>query len=965
MADILKLDPLLALGVLRADHGATRRELDDALRDVRSALEGGQKAPSLLNDAHRDLSLFETTVSRLPFVATSITPPEVPFDSAVSARTVVNIRTSPLLDADPLAPAWSRGMRPSASRGPFVNELGERFWIDTFLLPALVTVFAQTGPFHIPRMIARLPLGRGIAAAARRRLGSGTVWLPAQVLVHRRPTNEFVGVRIRGGLLQLDGITASTSSGITLGGSWRFVLRLQLAAPPNATPAESPGTDATHAVVNLPATMTLTLDTSGKTTVDLDNSSATLYGTSFDLSRNATAPFYDALSRAVVVPCAASQPAFDFATVRSSSWSIGNSAPIARSGWALPVTVSTPQALGEAAGAGSLWIEFGAPLQASWTGLAQPAALLKTILSAAPGMITIWATVNTADVNHRLRLWDAPGSDPLRQSSIDVISAAGSTVLYISQPGAESVLFAGKAIGHLDRPLQADGGRVAVHMPVAWFALLDLPAGTTGIVLGNDPAASYAPHIAFALENALLKVRPPAWLYANGALTENQLTQGLLLLRFAHRSLLPTLPDPYAANFEFNRQQDADIGWTTASINWSAPPAASLSFTVQTGQSSPLDKNQDQAPVGRGALLQSRGGAQRVLLDVSSNADQFGVAIPVQAPSVNVQGMAVMAEARDVAVVTLPPISWEPMLTKAPEPGSGDVPLPPPPHDGGPALLTADSAELRPVEPIPLLATYHDAINKHHHFTARLPLPFGMIAHLDTRRQSDARESPFIPSGNAVEWNRPAFTTGAIGGLQLAIHGRRNPLDNANPPVPFTDYKLPGYVELSSDNQYALGVLSSNLYKAFDDAFGPNHPQGIPLRHYELSGYGASLFSDWRDTAAPGPAIIEARFDVLVGRTSHEVIQMQSVLYPWFVRVVRTITIDRMHGGWVLREDSGWVPVTNGFFEYQPGIAEAFAPPRRHPGAIVGVTNVRNIRLDGPQFDIPPKPTPAVPVPTT
>jgi hypothetical protein len=953
MADTLKPDPLSTLGTLLADHGVTHRELDEALRDVRSALEGGQKATSLFNATHRDLSLLETIVSRLPLAVAGVTSPEVPFDSTVTARTVVNIRTSPLLNADPLAPAWSRGLHPSATRGPFVNELGERFWIDTFLLPALVTISAQTGPFNIQRMIARVPLGRGVIATARRRLGSGTVWLPAQILVHGRPTNEFVGVRIRGGSLQLDGITASSSSTITLGGSWRFVMRLQLAAPSNPTPAEGSGSDAAHAVVNLPATMTLTLDASGKMTVELDNSNATVYGTAFALNRNAGAPFYDALSRAVVVPCSASEPSFDFAIVRSSSWNIGRSAPIARSGWALPVTVSTPQALGEAAGAGSLWLEFGAPLQASWTGLAQPAALPKTILSAAPGIITIWATVNAAEINQRLLLWDEPGSDPLRQSSIDLTSAAGSTVLYISQPGAESVLFAGKVIGHLDRPLQVDGGRVAVRMPAAWFGLLDLPTGITGIVLGNDPAASAAPHIAFALENSLLKVRPPAWLYASGALSENQLTQGLLLLRFAHRSLLPTLPDPYATNFEFNRQQDVDIGWTTASVNWPAPPAASLSFSVQIGQSSPLDNNQDQAPVARGALLQSRGGAQRVLLDVSSNADQFGVAIPLQAPSVNVQGMSLVAQAREVAVVTLPPISWEPMFTKAPEPGSGDVPLPPPPHDGGPAALTADIPEVRPVEPIPLLQTYHDAINKHHHFTARLPLPFGLVAQVQTQREEKpGNESGFIPGGGAVFFNQPGFDVGLAGGRQLAIKGQPSPGDKPNPPVIFTDPTLPGYVD-TPDSNYAMGVLSTNIFTRFDSDFGSASPNGVPLRRYDLSGYGASLLSDWHDTAAPGPAIIEARFDVLVGRTAHEVIQMQSILYPWFIRVVRTITIDRRPGGWVLREDSGWVATTHGFFDYQPAIAEAFPLPRRHPGAIIGVENVRNIQLNGAQFGIP------------
>jgi len=48
-----------------------------------------------------------------------------------------------------------------------------------------------------------------------------------------------------------------------------------------------------------------------------------------------------------------------------------------------------------------------------------------------------------------------------------VASAAGSTVLLSSQPGADSVLFSGRAVAHLDRPLAADGGRL--RLPAAWL----------------------------------------------------------------------------------------------------------------------------------------------------------------------------------------------------------------------------------------------------------------------------------------------------------------------------------------------------------------------------------------------------------------------------------------------------------------------------------------------------------------
>jgi hypothetical protein len=75
--------------------------------------------------------------------------------------------------------------------------------------------------------------------------------------------------------------------------------------------------------------------------------------------------------------------------------------------------------------------------------------------------------------------------------------------------------------------------------------------------------------------------------------------------------------------------------------------------------------------------------------------------------------------------------------------------------------------------------------------------------------------------------------------------------------------------------------------------------------------------SDWRAATITGTQIIKVEFDVFVGRTSVEVIQIQSLIYPWGITVVRTITIDRSAGG-VLRHDSGWQPVSDGIFSADP-----------------------------------------------
>jgi hypothetical protein len=153
------------------------------------------------------------------------------------------------------------------------------------------------------------------------------------------------------------------------------------------------------------------------------------------------------------------------------------------------------------------------------------------------------------------------------------------------------------------------------------------------------------------------------------------------------------------------------------------------------------------------------------------------------------------------------------------------------------------------------------------------------------------------------DFHRPKFADDLVGARQLRLRAPEfGGMSRRFPP--------PSYTQTEDTDGYAAGVLSQDIHKRWQEDFGYGR-RGIPLEHYELTGYGASLFSDWRGIAI-GPAITQARFDVLVGRTGYEVIQMQSTKYPWCAKVVRTITIQRTNGGWVLREDSGWRPASEG-----------------------------------------------------
>ena len=125
----------------------------------------------------------------------------------------------------------------------------------------------------------------------------------------------------------------------------------------------------------------------------------------------------------------------------------------------------------------------------------------------------------------------------------------------------------------------------------------------------------------------------------------------------------------------------------------------------------------------------------------------------------------------------------------------------------------------------------------------------------------------------------------------------------------------------------------------------------VPLERMELSGYGASIFSNYLDSTATIADVSQVQFDVIVGRTGHEVVQIRSILYPFGVHVVRTITLMRSNNGYVFRSDSGWKAESDGFYDFAytldlkaMGEKPVPNPYEFHAQPVKGVSNVREIR---------------------
>jgi hypothetical protein len=186
---------------------------------------------------------------------------------------------------------------------------------------------------------------------------------------------------------------------------------------------------------------------------------------------------------------------------------------------------------------------------------------------------------------------------------------------------------------------------------------------------------------------------------------------------------------------------------------------------------------------------------------------------------------------------------------------------------------------------------------------------------------------------------QPSFSANGLkGGDQISLQAGRLLLQigGASPSMEGSAIQL--------HNARALGLPTAvNVLTPIDDTFNSNfgpsaaNPR-VPVIRVDISGFGESLFSDWRNPVDAAAIISKARFDVIVGRTSREVVQAFSVLYPYAVRVVRTITIERQNGAAVVRHDSGWQAVSDGVYHYpKPDLIT-------HPGVVRSAVTVTNIR---------------------
>jgi hypothetical protein len=254
------------------------------------------------------------------------------------------------------------------------------------------------------------------------------------------------------------------------------------------------------------------------------------------------------------------------------------------------------------------------------------------------------------------------------------------------------------------------------------------------------------------------------------------LQQGNVAIGFGLQFLLPSLPDPYAANVGIPVLRLIDVGTLgplLARVSWTPANPPVLGFDVPanaTSLTTPAVSSASQTATTTAAAVQPPAGI--VLLDLSTNVDQFGVGFRTQqsdlagaAPGspLAVNSLYLETASNSVSVLTVPAVQWEPVSTD-----SGPL-FPSPltfPNSGGPTTMTVQSLQLVPVAPAldNLVANFTTSTTPQ--LTAgRWTLPFGILA-LPTLRKPD----PANPRGAVLDYNRPKFPAESVqGGYQISI----------------------------------------------------------------------------------------------------------------------------------------------------------------------------------------------------
>ncbi|MGQ0679968.1 MAG: hypothetical protein ACT4OM_10020 [Actinomycetota bacterium] len=939
-------------------------------------------------------------------------------------------------------PEWGRGVAKAESLGPFLDNNGRAFWFDFYPIIKLISVYLAGDPqpalllelqANVLKKLGQVQITRIIGK--KYTLGPGSIWIRADLLAPGAPAGHYVGLTIGGGELQFTPAPQASRDSlvITAGGELGVRLNLKAPSPPPASGGEA-GRDAAESQINLPSDFHFTLKDGSVRVTHVDDAGWVLYGEAVDFGRQGgEAVTYEPSIRSLLIGMNTAQDLLRVGQVASHLAQPSGVALIGKSGWALPTAAIDTTDPSPAEGIGGLAVQTFPGTDLTWRGLEDgPVRLPSPWVMLWPGSIFILDDdASNLFAHQEFRLWK--DEDSRFRSELELRYTDSFALFYSSNSqGTEMVMSRAKVEARIDRPVDVRGDPLSVRTTDSQL-ILTYSDDQQGVSIYDDniladamKAGTTWPEVpgavSLAIRNALFITTPANSLLLFATLAdERTVEKGALVLGFGLYGLLPTLPDPYAANVgalrrvgvkgsQVSQLLAATTKWEKAPVD-EAPDSVKVDFafapigkqrrafaglqgtgTTSIARDAPAGGTGESFAVRMAASNQPNPSDdwdrhfraferdQFALLDVSSNADQLGVSFswfsrvsideresmfaqifgkdegeqagfPLQ-----VQDLDLSAEIRFVRAFTVPQISWEPLFNlPGPQPPTfGDPPIGHNlyPNDGGPTRILNDGKELVPIAPIPVAEfLVHDFEVRKEGFTGALfTLPFGLRAFAEFSRKNQFQSK--LPAAK-LGFNRPEYEGGdLIGGLQIRAEAPKHPAES--PIFKGSTLQLNNVLN-AAGLPTGAGTLGDSVGTIFNKEFFYDgntgyKDRGVPLTRIDFSGYGASIFSHWLNPNAAIAATSQSFFDAFVGRTAHEVIQVRSILYPWAVKVVRTITIFRTSSAHVFRFDTGWQAESDGRYDFRYyAYNAAFVPVEQpnpyeiHPGIVRGVTKVRNI----------------------
>jgi len=925
---------------LQARLGTRRQDLRDAIQLVADALAQGSLAaiPPPREDGEPDPGAF---LEQRLILSEALR--RSPGADAPRNQVVVRSLGARVIGLEETLPPWALGRAVHRSYGPFVDADGTRVHVDQFMSAPFVKIIRSpdTEPFLL------LPLGLTPRAGGELEVPAGSVWIAARLLSAESPAG-FIGLRVRGGRLVFRAPVTFTGQNLFIDPAEEFSLGLDLDPPAGVAGGGFAG-DAEAVTVGLPHHLELRFRPGAAIIERIDDLSAEVYGSALVGTRSAESPTYEAAVSHILVPFRIEPLSLSIASVTSSLFRPAGVGAVERGGWALPVTTGIAAGdLGPTAGTGAILFTVGPGLRAETLDVSGgPFRLGVTSMLLGPGELLVIATAarnSRATLVHEL--WTEREG---RRSTITARFPRPFMLRYLASTSQriEVVHLETEIDASLDRPVYADGDRLLFRQTPAWLVQSRGDAGGSFGVTAASPSASRPGSLALA--NGLLRTTAPKALRAIVSLDESGNTiGGTVTLTFGLHFIVPALPDPYAASFDLpGRQGDREPRvQVEVLVSWSGgAPAVHVRFRRTEGVdlAALLPSGLPLRPAGHeegrfraafDARLHAVHESHR-LLDLSGASERFGVAAGFRAPRPSllaVSGLHLAFPGHDLRAFLLPQVQWEPVRTPLPIP-----PFPPrlvsEDGDGGPTLIGGESVEMVPVAPIPVVRAAIEAARTGQPAAILFTLPFGIraLALLPTAREVAAGVPP-----DSIDIIRHRFE-GLTAARQITL--RASLPDGLHGFAVQTRNALDGLGQRISALDFIEGF--------FNNRFGPTSSSpSVPVQRVDLSGYGESVFSEIAQPEVDPPGVSQVRFDVLVGRTAYEVVQVKSILWPCQSIVVRSITLQRTGAGDVVRHDTGWVAVTPGIFQVKNSNSVF------HPGVVRGYYNIREIQ-DTRQFVTP------------